>query len=82
MSDPDTTRCGPVAQQVEQRLRNPPVAGSIPVGASIIDCYDCKLPIIPWQVVWLGDEWGGRFPFHARCANQPWPLFECSALDG
>jgi len=42
-------------------------------------CYDCKLEITD-LIVWLGekDQAGVSFelPFHERCADQPWPLYE------
>jgi len=41
-------------------------------------CEDCKHPI-ECTIVWLGETYDGvpkEWPFHERCADQPWPLYE------
>lgn len=50
-------------------------------------CYDCKQAIIG-DVTWLAedyrDEGGsleGPHPFHAKCAAQPWPLYELTTRE-
>lgn len=42
-------------------------------------CFDpnCKAPI-DGEPTWLGETYDGveeEFPFHQRCADQPWPLY-------
>lgn len=48
--------------------------------ARLTYCYAANcMDLIAGEVVWLGETYDGveyEFPFHPRCADGPWPLYE------
>lgn len=37
---------------------------------TVVECYKCGLPILPWQIVWMRIVSGARVPLHPRCYEE------------